>query len=153
MNGYATEKGAINPQIQQNVPQYPQPGLAQNQAYTYGQQQYAQQQNGTPVIISSSLPQGGNAVIINQSIPSVVITTTPKMAGTSPVQMTCPFCRQQITTSVETSCNCITCFLCWVTGCCFFCCFQLCMGKEIGCCDAVHRCPSCQVVIGAYSSF
>ena len=153
MNGYITEKGPINPQIQQNMEQNPQPGFAQNQVYTYGKQQYVEQQYGSPVIISSSLPQGGNAIIINQPIPSLVITTTPKMSGTSPVPMICPYCQQQITTSVEKSCNCVTCFLCWVTGFCFFCCYQICAGKEVGCCDAVHRCPSCHALIGQYISF
>ena len=153
MNGYTTEKGPINPQFQQNVPQYPQPGIAQNQAYTYGQQPYVQQQYGSPVIISSSLPQGGNAIIINQPPPSLVITTTLQMNGTSPVPMTCPYCRKQITTSVEKNCNCITCFLCWVTGFCFCCCYQLCVGKEVGCCDANHRCPNCHQLIGQYYSF
>ena len=151
MNGYTTEKGPINPHIQQNASQYPQPVLAQNQANPYVQPQNAQQQYGAPVIISSSLPQGGNVIIINQPIPNLVIETTPNMAGTSPVPMICPFCKQQIVTSVEKSCNCITCFLCWVSGYCF-CCYQLCMGKEVGCCDALHRCPSCHAVIGQYSS-
>ena len=151
MNGYTTEKGPINPQFQQNSQQYIQPGNAQ--PYAYGQQPSVQQQYGAPVMISSSLPQGGNAIIVNQPLPAIVITTTPSMAGTSPVQMTCPFCMNQITTSVEKTCNCITCFLCWVTGFCLFCCIQSCSGKEIGCCDATHRCPSCGSLIGQYTSF
>ena len=153
MNPYSTEDRPIYPQNQQNVPPYPQTGVAQNQAYAYGTQPYVQQQYSSPVIVASSIPPTGGAIIINQPIPSLVITTGRQMTGTSPVSMCCPYCNQQIFTNVEKECNCITCFLCWVTGFCFCCCYQCCVGKEIGCCDAIHRCPSCGAVIGKYNSF
>ena len=104
------------------------------------QQPYAQ-----PVIIQQGDP---NAIIVNQNSP-VVMIAQPSM-GTSPVSIICPFCRTPITTNVEQVFNCVACLLCWCTGFLCFVCIQCCMGKEIGCCDAIHICPRCGSKIGRY---
>ena len=138
MNGYPSEKGGMSSTSQQQVNVY------QNQAAVNGQQQY-----GTPIMVSSNTQR---AIVVNQAIPSVVIASSP-VFGTAPVSIICPFCRQPITTIVERSFNCATCLLCWCTGLLFFICIQMCSQKEIGCFDAVHKCPSCGNIIGQYSSF
>ena len=143
MDGYTSEKRIIY--NQPNILQQQPVGAIQNQTVLYKQQQYA-----TSVMISS-LPQNGGTIIVNQAVPPVIISSHNYL-GTSPVSITCPLCKKSITTNVETSCNCATCLLCWITGFILFACIQCCSGKEIGCCDAIHKCPNCSNIIGTYSS-
>ena len=137
MNGYPSEKRGMSNTPQQQVNVY------QNQPAFNGQQQY-----GAPIMVSSYTQR---TVVVNQAIPSVVIAQNP-VFGTLPVSIICPFCRQPITTIVEKSFNCATCLLCWCTGLLLFICIQMCSNKEIGCCDAIHKCPVCGNIIGQYSS-
>ena len=143
MDVYPSEKRIIN--NNQNIPQQLNVGVVQNQAAFNAQLQYG------AVIMAPSIPQNGRAIVVNQNSPSVIVV--PNIVwGTVPVSITCPFCRQPITTVVEKSFNCATCCLCWCTGLLLFICIQSCSGKEIGCCDAVHKCPFCSNIVGQYSS-
>ena len=143
MDAYSSEKRIID--NSQNIPQGINVGVVQNQAAFNAQQQYG------VVIMAPSIPQNGRTIVVNQNSPSVIVV--PNIVwGTVPVSITCPFCRQPITTVVEKSFNCATCCLCWCTGLLLFICIQSCSGKEIGCCDAVHKCPFCSNIVGQYSS-
>ena len=72
--------------------------------------------------------------------------------GSLPHTVTCPFCHQNVTTSVEASCNMGSCCLCFWLSCIIWAVILLIMGKEIGCADATHKCPNCKNVIGVYRS-
>ena len=72
--------------------------------------------------------------------------------GSLPHTVTCPFCHQNVTTSVEASCNMGSCCLCFWLSCIIWAIILLFMGKEIGCADATHKCPNCKNVIGVYRS-
>ena len=88
--------------------------------------------------------------VVNQQQP-VVVYQQPLILKTSPASIVCPHCNNQITTVVETNCNCLNCCFCW-----FFCCIwlivELVNGKDLNCQDATHKCPSCGCVIGSYSA-
>ena len=104
-------------------------------------------QHGPPPFGPS--PQG---VLVNQAQPQVVNVLSSQTFGTTPVSLTCQFCKNPVTTVVQKKCNCCTCCLCWATGLCFFICIQSCRKKEIGCNDATHTCPSCGQILGTYNS-
>ena len=72
--------------------------------------------------------------------------------GSMPHEINCPHCGKLITTEVETSCNMGSCCLCFWLSCVIWIIILLCMGKEIGCADAIHRCPECKNIIGSYRS-
>ena len=72
--------------------------------------------------------------------------------GSMPHNATCPFCHQNVTTLVEANCNMGSCCLCFWLSCIIWAIILLCMGKEIGCADATHKCPNCKNVIGVYRS-
>ena len=90
-----------------------------------------------------------NTILVNQPVQPVIIVTIANI-GTSPIATTCVCCGHQITTVVETSLNICSCLLFCYTR--FFLYFfiKVCMGKDIFCCDAIHRCPHCQAIIGTY---
>ena len=114
-----------------------------NQVYGYPQQ-----------IAQSQYGQGmqPNILVINQPIPNRIVVANMAKIGTSPFSCTCIFCGVPITTSVETSCNCCACLLCCWTGFLLYACIQICSGRDICCCDAIHRCPNCKRVVGTYSA-
>ena len=87
--------------------------------------------------------------VVNQAQPQVINVVNQEFR-TSPVSITCQFCKNPVTTVVEKHCNCCACCLCWMTGLVFFVCIQCCRGKEIGCCDATHKCPTCGQILGTY---
>ena len=105
------------------------------------------QQYDIPVLMQP----GGNVIVVNQALPTI-ITSSPATLSRNPVSMTCFFCHLPITTVVENNFNCGACVLCYITGCCIFVCIQACLGKEIGCCDATHRCPNCGAILGKYTA-
>lgn len=78
------------------------------------------------------------------------VYNTPKL-GTDPVSLTCMFCKNPITTNVETSCSVGSVLLC-ICSCCCYLVIQACRKKEICCCDAKHVCPLCGRTIGYYKS-
>ena len=94
-------------------------------------------------------PQGA---IVNQAKPQVINVVNGQTFGTTPVSITCQFCKNPVTTVVQKKCNCCTFCLCWATGLCIFICIQCCRKKEIGCNDATHTCPSCGQILGTYNS-
>ena len=135
---YPSEKRDMNNQGQ--APIYPQQPQLQNQAQTY---QYGQPIQQQPVYMQPA------AIIVNQPSPVVVNLSN---VGLSPFATTCPYCRNQVTTSVETSWNCCACLLCCYTGILIYACIQLCNNKSLLCCDAIHRCPNCGGQIANYSA-
>ena len=91
-------------------------------------------------------PVQNQPIVINQNIPMNQVKVK-----TSPVSMICPFCKNNITTIVETEFNCLN--LCF---CLFFRIIWLMVKieneKELNCTDAKHTCPSCGQIVGQYSA-
>ena len=95
------------------------------------------------------------AIVVNQVNPlpiHCIPLSDINTWGSFPHNVTCPFCHQDVTTSVEASCNMGSCCLCFWLSCVVWAIILLCMGKEIGCADATHKCPNCKNVIGVYRS-
>ena len=137
------------PQEQQNLvpPQAsPVPGAINPMNNTQPQllyQQPAVQPMYAPVVGQPPLLSGN--IVINQNQP--FLPMQPLLVN--PVQMICPFCKQNITTTVERQFNCCACCLCWLIGVFYFI-IQAVRGKDLCCDDATHRCPQCNNVIGVY---
>ena len=94
-------------------------------------------------------------MLINQITPSQINSIPNKIInewGTFPHEVQCPFCHKKIQTNVETSCNMGSCCLCFWLSCITWAIILLILGKEIGCADAIHRCPNCKNIIGTYRS-
>ena len=103
-----------------------------------------------------------DVIIYNQQLPTV----TPISFTTSPVQMVCPFCLQNIVSNVEKNFNCQTClFYVFISALCalpLLICSGICNsgGLNLGycgcdcecCCDAEHFCPNCGKMIGSHNS-
>ena len=74
---------------------------------------------------------------------------------TTSISAYCPFCKKNVMTAPETSCNFAN-FLCFLFTYPFifipWCWFQASRGKEISCLDAIHKCPICGSIIGNYSA-
>ena len=99
-----------------------------------------------PITYSTAQPQ----IIVNQVTPAVTVAIPATRA--TPYLTVCPYCRNQVMTSSIQTFNCCTCLLCWCTGLIWFCIIQSIRGKDIGCYDAVHKCPNCGQTIGIYES-
>ena len=100
-------------------------------------------------------PQGvppSQAMIVNQTQPQVVNVVSEQTFGTKPVSITCQFCKNPVTTTVNKTCNCCTCCLSFMACFIFWFCIQSCRNKEINCWDATHVCPSCGQQLGTYTS-
>ena len=113
-----------------------------------------QNNNNYPVPVNNPIPyqnQNEQPIIVNQVIPQIVHVVAFKF-GTSPVSITCQFCRVPITTIVHKSFNFCSCLLCYCTGLLVWICVQLLRGKELNCCDAQHTCPNCGQILGIYSA-
>ena len=161
MDNYPSEKRGIyqNQNEQQGYP--PQQGYTPQQGNVQIQQGYNSQQGNIPVQYGYN-PQQGNvqfgyqqgfvqpAFIVNQTTPKVVVV--PPKFGTAPVSLICINCNNPITTQVEKTFNCCSCFLCCWTGFLIYACIQMCNGKELCCCDATHRCPKCGFTLGKYTN-
>ena len=126
---------AINPMI--NPPPQPQPQVVYQPPVA--QPMYAPVVGPQPPLL-----QAGN-IVVNQTGPFFPM----QPMTVNPVQMICPFCKQNITTTVETQFNCCACCICCVIGVCYFI-MQAVRGKDLCCDDATHRCPHCNNVVGTY---
>ena len=162
MDNYPSEKREFYQNQQQGYP--PQQGYLPQQIYT-PQQGYNPQQ-GNVQIQQGYNPQQGNvqvqygyqqgyvqpipALVVNQATPSIIVV--PPKFGTTPVSLICINCNNPITTQVEKTFNCCSCFLCCWTGFLIYACIQMCNGKELCCCDATHRCPKCGFTLGKYTN-
>ena len=105
---------------------------------------------GQPAANPPQDPNNPGTIVINQQTPALILH--PDLYKTNPVAVTCPVCRQTITTNVAKRFNCLTCLLCWCTCLVFYACIQSCRGKDICCYDATHTCPKCNSVVGTYNS-
>ena len=109
-------------------------------------------------IVENNQNQNDNAnqpILVNQVNPlpiHCIPLSDINTWGSIPHNVTCPFCHQNVLTSVEASCNMGSCCLCFCLSCIIWAIILLCMGKEIGCADATHKCPNCKNVIGIYRS-
>ena len=106
---------------------------------------------GTPATVpppGKAPPQGPVPIIINQDQPVTVVN--PNMFKTTPIAMTCMFCKKPMTTVVTKKFNCCACLLCYCTGLLCYICIQCCRGKDICCWDADHTCPLCGNLVGTY---
>ena len=109
-------------------------------------------------IVENNQNQNDNAnqpILVNQVNPlpiHCIPLSDINTWGSIPHNVTCPFCHQNVTTTVEASCNMGSCCLCFWLSCIIWAIILLCMGKEIGCADANHKCPNCKNVIGVYRS-
>ena len=108
--------------------------------------------NGINVYSNQNIQQMNNQpnqIIVNQPVQPAIIVTNANI-GTSPIATTCISCGHQITTVVETSLNICSFLLCCYTGLFPYLLIKICLGKDILCCDAIHRCPNCQAILGTY---
>ena len=71
--------------------------------------------------------------------------------GCAPVNMTCNYCGEAITTITESKFNIFACFCCMLFNL-LYCCVQICSNKNPCCCNINHRCPKCGRVVGEYNS-
>ena len=121
-----------NPVPQLEKPTYEPP--TQNQQQPIIAQQYAPNQQNPYIVVQQQYT----------SIPQVKFKTKP-------VIIVCPYCKNNITSIVETHFN--------LLNCCFFsffpciwCLVAVCNDKEFCCCDATHKCPTCGNLLGKYHS-
>jgi len=71
----------------------------------------------------------------------------PDEFGGVPIEMTCPFCGELITTKTKENFQilaCICCLLFWL----LYCCVQICRNKNLCCCNVKHICPHCGRIVG-----
>ena len=79
--------------------------------------------------------------------PSPMVAPPPSVYLREPMNITCPFCSNQVTTVTKSECSCkqwlVCCVLCWV----FWpvACVPFCIGD---CYNISHLCPSCGQVAG-----
>ena len=128
-------------------PVAPQPYPNQGGIQYPQQQPYAQPvptSVGQPITPLAQAPMQNQPIVVNQ-------VALPQLK-TSPITVCCPYCKQTVTTIVETKFNCANCCLCLYAGLFVWMCIQCCREKDISCNDANHRCPSCQGLIGSYSA-
>ena len=99
----------------------------------------------------------------NNNTPTTAVTTVEEVVHvssnshltTSPVSAFCPFCKKNVVTVPETSCNFGNFLCCLITYPLIFipwCLFQSSRGKELCCLDAIHKCPICGSIIGNYTA-
>ena len=100
---------------------------------------------GPNVIVAQPQPLLQGGIIVNQGQPFFPI----QPINVNPVPMTCPFCKNQMTTVVEKKFSCAACCICVLIGVCYFI-MQAVRGKDLFCDDATHRCPHCNNVVGTY---
>lgn len=86
-------------------------------------------------------------IVTNQTEPIVI---TVKLRS-NPVSLLCPFCRKVIDTKTEKKFNIVACCCCLFFSI-YYVCIQACRGKNILCCDVVHKCPKCGHTIGEYNA-
>ena len=106
-----------------------------------------------PVPIQS-FPMMNNQIIpLNAIIVQPYSIAIPSIGTYEPTNMTCPYCRINVTTVTDTDFNYfVCCAMCWMT---YFCLwwtflFKICTGEDCCCYNAVHRCPNCQRVIASH---
>ena len=159
--GRAMNQGYGQPQMgmavggpHQPYGQQPQQYPSQQQAYPPQQPQtYPSQQQAYPPQQPQTYPSQ-QQVVNNQTQPQVVtiVQQGAQEFGTKPVSMVCQFCKKPITTKPEKSCNCCACICCFSTVFIGWFCIQCYRKKEFNCCDATHKCPECDKILGNYTS-
>ena len=132
MNLISTDPSLLNPN----------PGMNMKPIVSNNQQETQNDNSNQPIIVNQVNPAPVHCIPLSD------INTW----GSIPHNVTCPFCHQNVLTSVEASCNMGSCCLCFWLSCIIWAIILLCMGKEIGCADATHKCPNCKNVIGIYRS-
>lgn len=80
--------------------------------------------------------------------PPIVIVREFK---SEPVSTICWYCKNTILTETEERFNYFACF-CFLLFGILYICVQACTDKNICCCDIIHRCPRCGVILGTYKS-
>ena len=118
--------------------------------YQYGQPPNSASMPMNPQVVPIVIGQPQPQIIVNQVTP-VVAVSAPAPRST-PYLTVCPYCRNQVMTSSIQTFNCCTCLLCYCTGIIWFCIIQAIRDKDIGCYDAVHKCPNCGQTISVYES-
>lgn len=69
----------------------------------------------------------------------------------SPITITCPFCKNTVTTETESKLNFVACICCLMFNI-LYCCVQMCGDRNPCCLDISHRCPKCGKIVGHYNS-
>ena len=85
------------------------------------------------------------AILINQ-------ISVQQQFKSNPTIITCPFCKNTVSTIVENNFNAGSCILCLFTGILCWVIILSCMGKDLTCCDATHKCPNCGSILGKYTA-
>ena len=120
-----------NPPPSYEKPTYEPP--PQNQQQPIVVQQYAPTQQQHYVV------QQQYAVIPQAKLKTPAVTTI------------CPFCKNNVTTIVETNFNILSCCFCYLFPL-FWLLYNVCADKEFCCSDATHTCPQCGNIIGKYKA-
>ena len=124
------------------------------------QQQFElQPQAADPVyvqpLIPVPVPVAVPVPVTNQTnpnpLPAVDMLRIQSSLKSRPKSITCPYCREAITTNTSRSCNCCNFCCCLWTACLCWCIFNCCRGKDLNCCDANHYCPKCNQLIYKYT--
>ncbi len=101
-----------------------------------------------PMYTQQPIPQiQAQPIVVNQYVPYA----PPMKFKTSPVQMICPFCKNNIRTLVDVQFNCLNCCFCFCF-CMIWLLVMLIQEKDLNCSNAIHKCPSCGKVLGSYQS-
>ena len=119
----------------------------------------SQTQYGKPITTTQTMQpidNPPNAVINNQTSPVTIVNNFYDFK-TAPISMICPVCKAFIITQVKKSFNCCSCLFCCAStflafGILFYIISQSSNGKQFCCCDATHRCPNCNTILGEYSN-
>ena len=137
------------------------PSISENQNIVENRITIYPKPYGQPVM-ATQMPQ--NVIINNQPLPSPVTYANFTLR---PVELTCPYCLNHITSKVTKNCNCCNCLfyfciyllifaLCALPMaiCSSICHIDCCNSSHdcSACCDAEHSCPNCGRIIGVYYS-
>ena len=114
-----------------------------------------QDNNSNPIKLKNQIDNPNQPLLVKKEdqLPIETISLSEINSwGSIPHEVTCPFCHKKVVTSVEENCNMASCCLCFWLSCIIWAAILYCTGKEIGCVDAIHKCPNCKNVIGVYHS-
>ena len=89
--------------------------------------------------------------MISSNHPIAIIVNQPIKFRDRPVDIICRFCNRPIRTVTKDEFNCLACCCCLIFGILYIC-MQACTDKNICCCNVIHKCPKCGMVLGEYRS-
>lgn len=98
-------------------------------------------------ISENYITETSTQIVTNQIEPTVISVRFKS----NPVSLFCTFCKRPITTKIKRKFNIVACCCCFFFSI-YYVCIQACRGKNILCCDVIHKCPNCGLVLGEYNA-